>query len=381
MPTADFLVVGGGIAGLSLAARLTDHGRVAVFEAEQALGRHSSGRSAAFSHFGIGNATVRAMTAWSRAAFVDPPGERGDAPLSRPAAALFVATEEMLGRLAALEGEMEPFAPRLRRLEGKEMKELVPSLRTGAGGLVAGTLDPDGLRLDSDALLQAYARRLRAGGTLKTGCRVTAIARDGADWRVRADGGEDWTGPVLIDAAGAWADAVAGMAGIRPLGLRPLRRTIIVIDPPAGASVRDWPFVKTAEDDFYILPEAGRLLASPVDEVESAPCDAQPEDYDIALAAWKVERYTTLTVSRIAGRWAGLRTFAADRVPVAGFAPDAPGFFWLAGQGGYGLQTAPAMAAAAEALITRAPWPETLREAGVTPDLLAPGRLYGGASH
>jgi D-arginine dehydrogenase len=125
--------------------------------------------------------------------------------------------------------------------------------------------------------------------------------------------------------------------------------------------------VKTAVDDFYILPEGGRLAASPVDEVECEPCDAQPEDYDVALAAWKVEQYTTLPVQRIAHRWAGIRTFTADRVPVAGFAPDAPGFFWLAGQGGYGLQTAPAMAAVAEALVTGGAWPAGLEALGAGP--------------
>jgi D-arginine dehydrogenase len=178
-----------------------------------------------------------------------------------------------------------------------------------------------------------------------------------------------------VNAAGAWADAVAGMAGVRPLGLRPLRRTIIVVDSPVGADVRDWPFVKTAVDDFYILPESGRLMASPVDEVEDQACDAQPEEYDVALAAWKVERYTTLPVARIAHRWAGLRTFTADRTPAIGFAPDAPGFFWLAGQGGFGLQTAPAVAEAVEALATGGRWPQGLARLGVAANDLLVSRF------
>jgi D-arginine dehydrogenase len=169
------------------------------------------------------------------------------------------------------------------------------------------------------------------------------------------------------------------MAGVAPLGLTPLRRTIVVVDPPEGAAVRDWPFVKTVADDFYILPESGRLMASPVDEVPGEPCDAQPEEYDVALAADAVERYTTLPVARIAHRWAGLRTFAGDRVPVAGFAPDAPGFFWLAGQGGYGLQTAPAMAAIAQALIVGGAWPEGLAALGAAPADILPQRLFNAA--
>jgi D-arginine dehydrogenase len=172
---------------------------------------------------------------------------------------------------------------------------------------------------------------------------------------------------VLVNAAGAWADGLARLAGVEPLGLKPLRRTIIVVDPPRGTDVLAWPFVKTAVDDFYILPESGRLAASPSDEIECEACDARPEEYDVALAAWKVETHTTLPVARIAHSWAGLRTFTADRVPLAGFAPDAPGFFWLAGQGGYGLQTAPAIAAIAEALIAGLAWPEGLEALGAGP--------------
>ena len=173
----------------------------------------------------------------------------------------------------------------------------------------------------------------------------------------------------------AWADRMAELAGVAPLGLSPKRRTIIVVDPPAEHDVRDWSFVKTAADEFYMMPQGGRLLVSPVDEVECEPCDAQPEEYDLALAAWRLEEYTSLSVSRIAHRWAGLRTFTADRVPTAGFAPDAPGFFWLAGQGGYGLQTAPAMAEIAETLITGVDWPLGLSELRVAAEQIRPERL------
>jgi D-arginine dehydrogenase len=154
-----------------------------------------------------------------------------------------------------------------------------------------------------------------------------------------------------------------------------MRRTIIVIDPPQGMDVQGWPFVHTAASDFYMLPEAGRLLASPVDENPSDPCDAFPEEYDIALAAAKVEEYTTLSIRRIAHSWAGLRSFVADRVPTAGFDSEAPGFFWLAGQGGYGLQTAPAMAEVVEALVTGGDWPRGLAALGVTRDQIEPARL------
>ncbi len=374
MERADFLIVGGGVAGLSAGARLARHGRVIVLEAEAALGYHSSGRSATFSHFGIGNRIVRALTAHSRDHFLG----AGEGTLSRRSTALFVATGEMVPALNALQQDMAAFTDGVRPIDADAMRRLFPPLRTGGEAVVAGLVCPEGLRLDSDAMLQAYARSIReADGEVLTGRRIASILAGGGGWTAASAAGERWSAPVLVNAAGAWADAVAAMAGVRPLGLRPLRRTIIVVDPPPDADVRDWPFVKTAVDDFYILPESGRLMASPVDEIESEPGDVQPEEYDVALAAWKVERYTTLAVGRIAHRWAGLRTFTADRTPAAGFAPDAPGFFWLAGQGGFGLQTAPAVAEAVEALVTGSRWPDALAALGVATADLAPERLLG----
>jgi D-arginine dehydrogenase len=208
---------------------------------------------------------------------------------------------------------------------------------------------------------------------------IVSIARSGATWRVATGQGETHEAPILVDAAGAWADGLARMAGVAPLGLAPKRRTIIVVEPPAGAGIAAWPFIHSAAGDFYMLPEAGRLLVSPVDEVDDDPCDAAADDYGIALAADRLEHYTDLKVTRIAHRWAGLRSFVPDRVPTAGFAPDAPGFFWLAGQGGYGFQTAPAMAAIVEALVTGGDWPEGLAELGVTREQIEPGRLLAHA--
>lgn len=369
MGTADFLIVGGGVAGLSAGARLSRHGRVVVLEAEEALGYHSSGRSATFSHYGIGNHVVRVLTEHSRPFFL----ETGGGALARRSAALYVATDEMRPALDEMAEMMAAFTDSGRMADEAEMLDLFPPLRTGAGAIVAGLVYPDGLRLDSDAMLQHFARTIRgAGGAVLTGRRVAAL-RQG--WTVETEAGDSWTAPILINAAGAWADRIAVLAGVTPLGLAPKRRTIIVVDPPEGADVRGWPFVKTVTDEFYILPESGRLMASPVDEVADDPCDAQPEDYDVALAAAKVEEYTTLSVRRIAHRWAGLRTFTADRTPAAGFDASAPGFFWLAGQGGFGLQTAPAMAEAVEALVTGGAWPDALVADGMTAAHLDPGRL------
>ena len=239
MNRADFIVVGGGIAGLSAAAALARHGKAVVIEAEAALGYHASGRSATFSHYGIGNHAVRALTAWSRDRFE--PGVAVRAP------ALFIATEEMLETLASLEAAMARFSDRLERVGEARMQALFPPLRTGPGAALAGCLDRDGLRLDADAMLQGHARAIRrAGGAVLMGRRVAAVA---PGWTVTAATGEAWQAPVLVNAAGAWADGLARLAGVAPLGLRPLRRTIVVVEPPAGADIRSWPFVKTAADD------------------------------------------------------------------------------------------------------------------------------------
>jgi D-arginine dehydrogenase len=370
------LIIGGGIAGLSAAARLSRHGRVIVLEAEEALGYHSSGRSVTFSHYGIGDSAVRGLTSYSRAFFLAPPEGFSDRPIARTSSALFIATEAMLPTLHALQAQMERFTDASSYVGEAEIRNLCPVVKLGEGAIVSGVVDRSGLRLDADALLQGFARAVRAaGGQILTGKRIGAIRRTGSDWQVETESGERWTGPVLVNAAGAWADRIAALAGVTPLGLSPRRRTIIVVDPPAEHDPAHWPFVKTATDEFYMLPEAGRLLASPVDEVECEPCDAQPEEYDLALAAYRLEEFTTLSVRRIAHRWAGLRTFTADRVPTAGFAPNAPGFFWLAGQGGYGLQTAPAMVDIVEALITGSAWPSGLSDLGVQPEQIRPERL------
>ena len=370
MSDADFLVIGGGIAGLSAAARLAAHGRVLVIEAESAPGYHSSGRSVAFSHYGIGDEAVRAMTAWSRTFVEDDPT------LARTAATLYFADEASRPRLDWLGAAMAEFSDAIEPVDAAAIARLCPAVRTGAGAAIAGLYDPTGLKLDADALLQRFAREMRAkGGQMLTGRRVASIEATGGGWRVRDETGETHEAPVLVNAAGAWADRIAAMAGVDPLGLAPRRRTIIVVDPPAGAEIAGWPFVHSVAGDFYMLPEAGRLLVSPVDEVEDDPCDAAPEDYDIALAADRLEHYTTVAVTRIAHRWAGLRTFTSDRVPTAGFAADAPGFFWLAGQGGYGLQTAPAMSAAVESLVAGTPWPDGLAALGVTAATIGPERL------
>ena len=370
---ADILIIGGGIAGLSAAAFLAEHAKVIVLEAEQQIGFHSSGRSATMLHYALGDTLVRALTFASRSFFDEPPDGFSDAPLGRQRAVLVHAREDELGDLEALDAAIAPYA-KLDRVGTDEMAALCPILRVGEGGAVSALVDRHGIHIDPHALLQGYLRQLRAkSGELVTGAEATAIERRGDAWVVETGRGERFSTPVLINAAGAWADVIAQRAGVTPLGLQPKRRTIITFDGPPGVEVSGWPFTKTVGDELYFAPESGRLLASPMDEVPTDPCDAQPEEMEIALAAWRMEDRTTLKVEKIHSRWAGLRTFAPDRRPVAGFDPEATGFLWLAGQGGFGLQTSPAMGLIVASLVSGAPWPVE----SVTPTELSPARFLG----
>ena len=373
MATADVLIVGGGIAGLSAASAVARHAQVTLLEAEDAIGYHSSGRSATMVHYALGDPQVRALTLASRSFFDNPPLEFTDVPLGHRAQVLIHARNTELGALDALDKAIAPFA-RLERVDEQGILDLCPVVRTGEGGAVAGLVDRNAIRLDPHALLQAHVRTLRrGGGEIVTNARVASLQRQGNDWHVTTEAGQTYSAPTLINAAGAWADTIAAMAGLDAIGLKPLRRTIITFDGPSGVDVSAWPFAKTVGDDLYFAPESGRLFASPMNEDLSDPCDAQPDEYDVALAAHRVEERTTMKVGRIHSRWAGLRTFAPDRHLIAGFDPRTEGFFWLAGQGGYGLQTSPIMAEIVESLIANTPWPIDT----VSREDLSPARFLG----
>jgi D-arginine dehydrogenase len=203
---------------------------------------------------------------------------------------------------------------------------------------------------------------------------VESLERDTHGWTVRA-GAESLRAPIVVNAAGAWADEIAQLAGIAPVGLVPCRRTAVLVDPPAGMAVDEWPFVNDIDEQFYFKPDAGSLFISPADETAAVPGDAQPDEWDVAVAVERVQAATTLQIHRLKARWAGLRTFAPDRSPVVGFSPEAEGFFWLAGQGGYGIQTAPALSRAAAALVRGLPLPQDLLAAGVVAADMSPLRF------
>jgi D-arginine dehydrogenase len=319
-------------------------------------------------HYALGDRLVRALTLASRPFFDDPPEAFGELGYLVPM--LIHAREDEQEALDRLLTELSLFAE-LERLNAAGVHAFCPLLKEDAR---YGIVDMRGMRLDPHALLQGNLKQLRSnGGTLQSGARVTGMGRAGGVWTVTTERGERLSAPVVVNAAGSWADKVAEFAGIGPLGLEPKRRTIITFDAPPGTELDGLPFTKTVGDELYFSSESGRLFASPMDEVPSEPCDAQPDEYEVALAAHRMEERTVVKVRQIHSKWAGLRTFTPDRHPAAGFAPDAEDFFWLAGQGGFGLQTSPAMAAIAESLICGTAWPV----ADVGPDQLRPGRFLG----
>lgn len=359
MREADVIVVGAGMAGASLAAELDPGTRVIVLEAEDAPGRHTTGRSAALFSEIYGNAVIRALTRASR---------QGLLPFMTPRDCLHIATAEQLERLEAF-ASLPDVAGSSRRVSRDEALALCPMLKAE---VLAGALaELNAYDIDVDALHQSYLRAIRAaGGEIVCDARVEAAERAGGLWRVTA-GGETFAAPVLVNAAGAWGDVVATTCGVAPVGLEPKQRTIAIV--PAPTDCPDSPFVVDIDEDFYFKAEAGRVLVSPCDETPSEPCDAAPDELDIAIAIDRVQGVADLPVSRVLASWAGLRTFAPDRTPVLGFDPRAEGFFWCVGQGGYGIQTAPAMGRLGAALVQGRAVPEGLAEVELA--ALAAGRF------
>jgi D-arginine dehydrogenase len=250
----------------------------------------------------------------------------------------------------------------------------VPAMRREAVES-GGVFEPDARDIDTNGLLQGFLRRVRNGnGKILLDAPVTAIERDGSRWRIFA-GGHEISAGVLMNASGAWGDAVAALADAKPVGLVPKRRTAFLIAPPEGMDTRDWPLTIGAHEDLYFKPDAGKLLVSPADETPSEPVDAQPEEMDVAIAADRLAERTVIEVRRIEHKWAGLRTFAPDKTPVVGYDPLVADFFWLTGQGGYGFQTAPAMARLGAALIAGNGVPAEIQDQGITAEQLSPGRF------
>lgn len=367
---ADFLIVGAGMAGASAAHELVAHGSVLLLEQEAQPGYHATGRSAALFSETYGNAAIRALSVASREFFSEPPDGFSEYVLWSKRPALFVGKAEQLHKLDEWCAGAQRLVPSVTRLDAVQTSQLLPRLRVDY--VAGGVLEPEAADLDVDVIHQGFLRGAgRRGAETVCGAEVRAIQRRGAVWTVETQKGR-YESPVLINAAGAWGDEIARMAGVSRVGLEPKRRTAIIFPAPEGVDVRSWPALIDIDERFYFKPEARKLLGSPADETPSSPCDAQPEELDVAIAADRIEGVLDFPISRVERKWAGLRSFVADRTPVVGFDPATDGFFWLVGQGGYGIQTAPAMARLATSLLVGNDLPRELRATGFDPNQVAP---------
>ena len=370
----EVVIVGSGIAAASVGYWLAPHARVVLLEREDQPGYHSTGRSAALFFESYGTAQVRALTMASRAFLDQPPPGFAEHPILSPRGAMLVAAPGEEALLDEHWAVLRSVSERGRLLDAAEALAIVPVLRPER--LLGAVLEPDAADMDVHALHQGYLRGIRRhGGSLVCQAEVTSLRR-GAEgrWQINA-AGRTWAADIVVNAAGAWCDVVGQLAGARPIGLIPKRRSAFVFAPPEDAPSGAWPLVAGVDHTWYIKPDAGMLLGSPANEDAVEPHDVQPEELDIALAVDRIETMTRLRVHRVVRRWAGLRSFVADGDLVGGFDPELPGFFWLAAQGGYGIQTSAAMGEACAALVLGRPLPGRIAGFGLTEAMLSPARL------
>lgn len=362
----DFLVIGGGISGASVAYELASSGSVIVLEGETSLGYHSTGRSAALFTRNYGGPVVRRINAASAPFFASPPEGFCDTPLLRPRGALTVADADSMDQLPALLAISEPEGA-VTEIAPEEALKLVPYLRPER---IAGAVYEENVTdIDVAGLHQGYLKGIRRrDGTIATGEAVAGLSRRAGIWEVISRR-QTYQAKVIVNAAGAWADEIGALAGAQPIGLVPMRRTGIIIDAPDGLDLASSPAVDFAATGAYIKPDAGKLMASPGDATPTTPQDARPEELDVAHLAHWIETETRIPVRRISHSWAGLRSFVSDEAPVVGFDARVPGFLWLAAQGGYGIMMAPALARlAADLLLRRAPEDPGFDIDAVSPD-------------
>ncbi len=373
----DVVVVGAGMAGAAAGWQLAQAGqRVLVLERESQPGYHTTGRSAALFEEHYGPAQVQALSRASRAFYDTPPAGFADAPILSPRGVLYIATAAQRALLDAAYAEALRHAPAARRLDAAALRALVPVLQDG---IVDGFLDEGARDIDMHGLHQGFLRGLRqAGGALWRSAEVTALARAAGLWTVTLADGRSVQAPVVVNAAGAWADVLGGLAGAAPIGLTPRRRSAFTFGVPEGVDATHWPAVISADESFYIKPDAGQLLGSPANADATTPHDVQPEELDVATGIWRIEEATTLQIRRPSHTWAGLRSFVADGELVVGWDASPtplPGFFWLAAQGGYGIQSAAGYSLLARNLILGEAVDATLRAQGVDAAVLSPARV------
>ncbi|MGH8916364.1 MAG: NAD(P)/FAD-dependent oxidoreductase [Acidimicrobiia bacterium] len=367
----DFIVIGGGIAGVSAAAHLAPHGSVTLLEMEPSLAFHTTGRSAAIFVVNYGGEGARPLAHASRRFLEGPPQGSVDAPLLSDRGALWIADGSQIDHLEQIAAEGIASGAGSRLVDAEEVLAVVPRLRPDR--IAGGLYEPSARDIDVAGLHQAFVRIARRhGAEIRLSSPVTGVARLDRGWRVVTATGEIES-DVVVNAAGAWGDVVAGMAGIEPVGLQPMRRTAFMV--PGDQAFSRWPIVVDVDHRFYFRPDGSQLLCSLAEERPSPPVDARPEMEDVALAIERINQATTLDIRTVNSQWAGLRTFAPDRDMVIGEEPTAPGFFWLVGQGGTGIQTSPAYGALLAVQVVGMPPTRDLAEAGVNPAMTSPGRF------
>ena len=379
MATADdaMLIIGAGIAGASLAWRLARAGRpVVLIEREPQPGMHSTGRSAAMFMESYGPPGVRALTRASRDFYLHPPAGFAEAPLLSPRHALFVATAGQQAALARMQADLAASGTTMVLLNSELLAQAAPALKPSL--FQNALLDEQGYDMDVHALLQGFLRGARqAGARLLTGVQPLRAAHDGQRWRVALSDGNELVAHTVVNAAGAWADELAALFGAVPIGLQPRRRSAFTFRVPEGVDLARWPMVADVDEAWYFKPDAGQLLGSPANADPVPPHDVQPEEFDIALGIHLIQEATNLRIERPTATWAGLRSFVADGDLVIGFDDACPGFFWLAAQGGYGIQSAAGASLLAASLIAGQPLPAELAAHGVEPRVVSPLRLRG----
>ncbi|MGB3434821.1 NAD(P)/FAD-dependent oxidoreductase [Achromobacter sp.] len=371
----DFLVVGGGIAGVAVASELARRGSVLVLEREANLAYHTTGRSAAISMESYGNLLIRRLTCASREFFLAASSDMTDQPLWSPRGALIVGDETQREKLQARYQVVQEQVPSAKWVGREEIESMAPFM---ASRSVAGIYEPTAFDLDVHAIHSAFLRGLRTrGGLVRVSSELKEASRAGETWTVRTADHASFQSRYVINAAGAWADEVASIFGASVLGLQALQRTVVVVDPEQDVS--HCPYVGTIDEQIFLKPDLGRLMVSPCDETPTTPCDALPDELSVAIAMDRLEKMTSLRPKRVLNRWAGLRVFASDRSPVIGLDPLIDGFVWCAALGGYGIQTAPAMARLCAALTTGESVPSDL--SAISVDEINPLRVTEIGSH
>lgn len=374
MQDFDFAIVGAGIAGVSAAYHLAPQARVVILEREHVAAYHTTGRSAALHSETYGSAEIRAITVASGRFYRKPPAGFTDHPLLTPRGALIAGRAEQQAAVQKAAAEYARLVPSVRWLDPVEVLRRQPLLRPEAAA--GGAIFEEAEDMDVAAIHGGFLKGARAAGAmLRLNAEVTNLERKDGHWTIRLRDGESVTANTIVNASGAWADVLAGLAGAAPVGLVPKRRTAFTFDAPAGLDLACLPMAIDFDETWYIKPEVGQFLGSPADETPSPPCDAQPEEMDIAIAVERIETATTLSIRRIKNKWAGLRSFVADKNLVVGHDPKVDGFFWLAGQGGYGIQTGEAAGRLAASLALGKGMPADIAALGVSDAALSPARF------